>query len=256
MTSNGTAYDRAYDKTIPADAPEVARIMRERGVGRRRATHLATKAAAEAIDVSDVDTSQKESVLAAIIKHEARNSQALMEVMNHNGSSIDGHDVVKMLWACQKMGWVTFRERKGGYGKHGERPKIYAIKVTPSGYGHVQDRGMRPWTDEQPVNGGSIAPPMPEPEPPEEEPAVEVGIIQGGQFVAYDGPVLGDYPLIDELLTRAVKAGRLNAAARILEDVGEVDMALSIMEKTNISPLEEEVVRLSRAVFPGMKEVS
>ena len=250
MTSNGTAYDRAYDKTIPTDSPEVARIMRERGVGRRRATHLATKAAAESIDVSDVDMSQKESVLRTIIKYEARNSQTLLETMNHNGYTIDGHDVVKMLWACQKMGWVTFRERKGGYGKHGERPKIFAIKVTSAGYGHVQERAVEE-VSSPPVNGGSIAPPIPEPEPPKPQQPVEAGGNQAHTLSLRNEEKtsridLHDYPLVLELMKRGEKGIFLANAAQILESAGEEDLALAVMEKNQFTPLEDEVIRLVR----------
>ena len=257
MTSNGTAYDRAYDKTIPTDSPEVARIMRERGVGRRRATHLATKAAAESIDVSDVDMSQKESVLRAIIKHEARNSQTLLETMNRNGYTIDGHDVVKMLWACQKMGWVTFRERKGGYGKHSERPKIFAIKVTSAGYGHVQERAVEE-VFSPPVNGGSIAPPMPEPEPPEEEPKAEAvveGTVPSGEAVFFRPNItLEEYPHIVTLLGTANVADKLEQASELLEQAGEDEMALQVIAKVNFSPLEKEVIHLCRIIFEKEEE--
>lgn len=230
--TNATSYDKQWDKTIPTDAPEVARIMRARGVGRRRATHLLAKERAESIDVSDVTLSQKEMVLAAVIDG-AGNSNDLIKALPEVG----GHDVMKLLWACQKSGWITFRERKsGGYGKVGDRPKVYAIRVTDKGYeAHGRKRLEQAADDGHPV-AVEVQAAIKE---SEEEPARRLPILD-----------IRDYPLIEELGHRAALAEKLNLAARILEEAGEEDMALQVMGKTEFTPLEQDVIRLIKDALP------
>jgi len=243
MTSNGTAYDRQYDKTVPTDSPEVARIMRERGVGRRRATHLATRAAAENIDVSSVDMSQKELVLTTLVKHDdIKNSDDLGEYLRRTTevNHTDGHDVVKMLWACQKMGWVTFRERKSNTTN---RPPIYAIRVTDKGYSKGYSAAAN-------IKRDSVVPPAyrfalsaqsakrldGDPPPTYDEPPTDIPF--RSRLINLDG-----YPLIKGLMDRAEKGALLANAAQILERAGEEDLALAVMEKNQFTPLEGEVAR-------------
>jgi len=255
---NTAAYDRAYDKVVPTDSPEIARIMQERGVGRRRATHLLTKERAESIDVSGVALSAKEMVLTTLIKYHFRNSDELAEHLRHHTDvhTTDGHDVVKMLWACQKQGWVTFRERKA----NGTHPAIYAIKVTPKGYADAKTV-VRP---RQPVEmGGNQAHTLPE----AAQAAKSARRLDGDPPPTYDAPLkptdvafrsrlinLDGYPLIKGLMDRSEKGIFLTNAAQILERAGEEDLALAVMEKNQFTPLEEEVARFVKRFRPVMNK--
>jgi hypothetical protein len=233
--SSSTFDYKQYDQRIPDDSPEVARIMRERGVGRRRATHLARKQRAESIDVSDVSLSQKEQVLLAVVNHKPKNSIELQRVMRLNGSTIDGHDTAKMLWACQKMGWVTFKERKAG---GSQMAGIYGIKVTDKGYSAASGRDAA-------QAGPAVVDAIITDDVPEgfRKPKEQAVIEKAAEVVAEAVTIAKErYPLITDILLRAAKAERLNSAARILEQAGEEDLALQVMGKTEFTPLEKEVI--------------
>lgn len=205
------SYSVPDDKVPNNEA--VARLMEERGIGRRYAYALARKAAAEAIDVSDVTLSQKEAILLTLVEHpDITNAAELKEVMRHDGSTIDGHDTAKMLWACQKSGWVKFRESH----KRG----IYAIKVTEKGLDAL-DRKQR--ADD--IKEEDAAPAV-DGHPP---------------FVKPD-----EFKVIRSLMKQAKVADRLNEAAKILEEAGEEDIALTVYGKTEFNNLEMEVIRLIR----------
>lgn len=216
------------DTLVPKDNPTVARIMEERGIGRRRAYALAKKQAAEAVDVSNVTLSQKEAVLATLVNHpDIKNAGGLYKAMHAEGSTIDGHDVAKMLWACQKMGWVKFRESP----KRG----LYAIKVTDQGY----DYASKMAEEEEQV---AVEQPV----------AVKATLIEQARAV-FDGPLLADYPHIQRLLADYDRQQQLAEAARLLEEAGEDDISLMVMERTSLTELDKEVVRLARSIW---KEVS
>jgi hypothetical protein len=55
---------------------------------------------------------------------------------------------------------------------------------------------------------------------------------------------LDGWPAFRDVRDRAIKAKKLNVAAKILEEVGEDEMALRLMDKTMFSPLEKEVIDL------------
>ena len=124
-------------KTVPEGNLEVQRIMAERGVGMKHAYAIAKREAAAAVDTSDVTLSQKLEVLKVLITNGAtvNDSNDVARIMREQGSTIDGHDLTKMLWACQKSGWITLRERKAS----GNRAAIHGIRL--------RDRGLEAYHD-------------------------------------------------------------------------------------------------------------
>lgn len=235
---------RSWDDNIPPkDNPIVERIMRERGVGKRRAYRLWKERQAQAIDISDVGSSQRMAVMAALINVEGANGSvgALVDTLHHEGVRIDAHDATKTLWALQKQRWVTFRERANG--------DLYGIRVRPEGYegyrAQYQNGKAVVETVEAVIEPEVIEPVEPDPLIDKAR-AIFADIEEERRLLPID---FTRYPLIHRLRERAEKAEKLNTAARILEDAGETDIALAVLEKAGMSPLEGEVVALLKEVF-------
>ena len=246
-----TVYDPVRNKTAPANSPEVGRIMREKGVGRAQAYKLLREETAAAIDTSDVSHSQKELVLTTIIDQGIRNSIGL----DHALPAIPRHDVHKLLWACQKMGWVTFRERKASYGTNG-KPKLYAIKVLPEGYAAaktvVSPKPKEEVTIQEQLDSDIVGNDnaMASAEAMASAQLSEAEVVETRKPTEVQGlRDLSFYTLIEELLQRADKADQLEKAAEILEAAGEDDLATQVITKVSFTPLEKEVIHLARAVW-------
>jgi hypothetical protein len=58
--------------------------------------------------------------------------------------------------------------------------------------------------------------------------------------------VLSEWPEFSKIRARAVKATKINAAAKLLEEAGEDEIALTLMGKTDFTTLELEVIKLLR----------
>jgi hypothetical protein len=212
-------------------------IMRERKVGKRYAYEILKRLSEEQNLATAVPDNQRERVLAVLYKTGARDTNALKDALHRDGYEVDGHDTTKVMWSLQKTGHVKFRERQS--------PRmLYAIKLTDKGrqdgrkYLNGKKREDPPTEERSPVNidADRITPPeeyavsQPEPEPVVDRPA------------AYWVDHPEEWPAINDLRERAAKAQKLGAAAKILEEVGEDDMVLALMGKTEFTPLEREVI--------------
>ena len=70
---------------------------------------------------------------------------------------------------------------------------------------------------------------------PDNQPMVKLPWIKGS---------MGGWPAFRDIRERALKATKINAAAKLLEEAGEDEIALTLMDKTFFGTLEEEVVKL------------
>jgi hypothetical protein len=62
------------------------------------------------------------------------------------------------------------------------------------------------------------------------------------------------FPFIYKLVEKATRISKLTAAAKLLEEAEEVDLALSVMGKAEMSPLEREVVAFVELYGKDLKE--
>ncbi len=62
---------------------------------------------------------------------------------------------------------------------------------------------------------------------------------------------LSAYPAIKAVRDRAIRATKINAAVKLLEEAGEDEIALNLMTKTDFSPLESEII----AILRELKEI-
>jgi len=278
MASTLPTVDWQKDGSIPPRSNDnVAQIMQEEGISRRAAYRLLQKRHAEAVDVTGVTEGQRVAVMSALINiPEARqNVHSLLAELHEIGVKIDGHDVTKTLFALQKQGFVRFRERN--------HPRtLYAIVVTDAGFtawnhrdGHELIVPMVPMLEE--------AETVPFDELPTDM-AIKEASREVAQFVVPisrvfeeargraeraaahaeeaentirrpwpKGELGNQTPLWSQffdLRNRALRAKKLNAAAKLLEEVGghEVgghdDAVLTIMVETQFTDLENEVLNL------------
>lgn len=245
-------------------------IMSERGVSKAQAYKLLRLARGEHMTEDPVPTNQRERVLAVLYraKGSIRNTQELTEALQASGYEANGHDAVKVMWSLQKTGHVHFRERQS--------PRmLYAIELKPLGKAEGRrlttppEQPLTPTPEEveavldQGVAEGSIT--------PEARASITVGAVIDDaipEFVAervheslseaVTGATmaednirrpwikgnLGGWPSLRDIRDRALKSKKLVAAAKLLEEAGEDDMALTLMGKTEFSPLEEEIISL------------
>lgn len=263
-----TSALNTHEYTAPKNNPEIAAIMAEKGVGRKRAyTILRTRNAAQ-FNV-EVPQTQRAQVLTSLVEHagSSKNAMVLLETLHGDGVRIDMHDVVKTLWSLQKNRFVSFRERNNP-------PSLYAIKVTDQGLAAYEGMKERLATD-----AGSIAPDAPpfvqdripagllaeaqasvalDHDPRMETQSVEVTDILPGtpewdeseialeaqrRAEVYNVPIVdfNQFPLIRSIRDRARKESVLAQAAKLLEEAGEDDIALTVMGRTEYTDLELEV---------------
>lgn len=224
---------------VPNDDPSIEsltvdQIMRDRGVGKRYAYQILRQMTEDLHADVQVPQGQRDRVLSVLYRSDGKmkNLTLLVEALHQDGFKIDAHDTAKTLWSLQKTGHVKFRE-------HTKPRTLYAIRLTDEGWAAGRD-----------LNTIKLEVPA-EPTIFEEDEEVPVIItelpteitvdIRGRPWPKGD---LTDWPAFQAIRNRAIKAKKLNAAAKLLEDVGEDGLALTIMAKTEFTNLEEEVIRL------------
>jgi hypothetical protein len=253
-----TRTEWAKDGRIPPKSNEaVALIMAEKGINRRRAYAMIREQKSAEIDTSSIGQGQRVAVLTCLIAHPeaGRDATLLLDELHGAGIKIDMHDTVKTLWALQKTQYIIFRERGGR--------SLYAIKVTDAGLAWIAS--LKPKFNYEV---------LPEPvvetveEVPEEALRVfrnaqkfqkEIDELGAGKPLVLDKENdpdyikrpwfkgnLGGWPSFRDIRDRALKATKINAAAKLLEEAGEDEIALTLLGKTEFTPLEEEVVDLLR----------
>lgn len=265
MTMDRQGY-RHNDRIPPKTNDEVAAIMAETGLGRRAAYDVVRKRKADQIDINGIGQGQRTAVMAILIsKPDAgKNTDTLIAAMHDAGIKIDGHDVQKTLWALDKAGHVTFRARTLG----GRKTVVWAIKPTPAGLSAYDfERSLSLEGLEGPTIFESAPPALvtitevvdDTPEPEETE--VVVHVLENAKALQEELDKMGagrqplyrarpwagdmeDWPAFRSVRERARKADKINQAAKLLEEAGEEDIALTLMGRTDFNPLEEEVIRL------------
>ena len=258
-----TSILNSHEYTAPRSNPEVARIMQEKGVGRKRAYNILRQAKAAQFTV-EVPQTQRAQVLTSLVEHagQSKNAAQLLEQLHADGVNIDMHDVVKSLWSLQKTNFVQFRERNNP-------PSLYAIKVTDQGLAAYGDMKERLATDagtitvpETPLITEARASVALDHDPKMETQSVEVETILPGtpewdesevaleaqRRAEYTGIDLSDFPLMRSIRDRARKESVLAKAAALLEDAGEDDMALDVMNLTQFNALELEVKQMLQSI--------
>ncbi|MEY2668627.1 MAG: hypothetical protein RJA59_1265 [Pseudomonadota bacterium] len=244
-----TRTDWAKDNKIPPKSNEaVALIMAEKGVNRRRAYAMLREQKMAEIDTSGVGQGQRVAVLTCLITNPeaGRDAPVLLDALHRAGVKIDMHDTVKTLWALQKTRYVQFRERGGR--------SLYAIKITDEGLEAYERMSSTPPAIQEVAvlsNVLALANDVIVQEAEKLEPDV-VEDLQRWEEPAGDEYVkrpwikgnLGGWPCIRDILDRAEKATKINAAAKLLEEVGEDAVALELLDKTQFNPLEDEIIDL------------
>lgn len=220
----------------------VDQIAAERGITKRWAYEvLRQQHEAEALPVP---ANQREAILTLLFRDDTiKTSYDLTQALHHNGHSLSAHDTTKTLWSLQKTGHVKFRER--------QKPRfLYAIKLTDLGRNEARDLMLRDATEQQEAATEAVLDELVDEglveeviqvdaEIAEEE---EVPVLNTDDYVLMSQPITANHPAIADVRDRARKAKRLATAAQILEEVGEDEMALTLMGKTEFTPLELEVI--------------
>lgn len=253
MTTTRSDWER--DNRIPPKSNEaVAKLMAEKGVNRRRAYAMLRAQKSAEIDTSNVVQGQRIAVLTCLIAHPeaGRDAPILVEALHGAKVKIDMHDTVKTLWALQKTDYVSFRERGGR--------SLYAIKVTDAGLAWIVS--LKPKGDDNELLPDPVAATVEE--VPEEALRVfrnaqafqkEIDELGAGKPLVSPDPAkrwkpwpdgMGGWPSFRFLLDRAQRATKINAAAKLLEEAGEDEIALTLMGRTEFTALEEEVIHLLR----------
>jgi hypothetical protein len=272
MTTDNYTFRAA--NALPNDEPDITtltvdQLARERGVSKRYAYALMRRAQAAKMDVP-IPTNQREMILTILYRSDGyiRNTDDLSAAVHESGSTLPPHDVTKTLWSLQKSQYVRFRERANGM--------LYAIKLTPEGK-KAAKAVLRPVVDDNellPADAGTMST-VEEIEPPvvrdestatvEEDGSVTRHTRVVADFVVEGGPVItevltqpdepavpwfrgnmGGWPSMREVRDRHLKATKIKSALALLEEVGEDDAVLSLLDKITFTPLEEEVVQLLR----------
>lgn len=237
-----TRTDWAKNNTVPPKSNEaVAQIMAERGVNRRRAYELLRAEKAAKVDTSNIGQGQRIAVLACLIANpkSGRDAAVLLDALHDAGLRIDMHDTVKTLWALQKTRYVQFRER-------GSR-SLYAIKVTGEGVA-AYERMTTPPDHRDPAH--LIEAPVQEVAVLSNVLALAEDVIEQEEEIMEAPPPppininMYEWPALYALRERALRATKVNAAIRLLEEAGEDEVALTLMGKVEFNQLEQEVVNL------------
>ena len=134
-----------YEKLTPKKNPEVARIMLEQGVGRKRAYTIIREQKMASFKDEVVPQTQRVLVLGCLVNTGVKTAHGLLDQLHDDGVSIDMHDVVKTLWSLQKTRFVSFREKTNP-------PSLYAIQVTDQGLAAYADMSERAATFLQDAN--------------------------------------------------------------------------------------------------------
>jgi len=247
----------------------VDQIAKAKGISKRYAYAVLRRAQEAKMDVP-IPSNQRELILTLLHQSgdQVRNTDILCMVVHDAGSKLPPHDVTKTLWSLQKSQYVRFRERANGM--------LYGIKLTPEGRKAAEALLHRDDNELLPTDAGTMS--------TVEEVITNVGPDQ--QADAYDlveehvkrvaanaallqeeinamgaGPALpeqqdppvpwfrgnlGGWPSIRDVRDRHNKAVKIKAALALLEEVGEDDAVITLLDKITFTPLEEEVVQLLR----------
>ena len=277
MTTDQYTYRAA--NAIPNDEPDITiltvdQFAQERGIGKRHAYTLLHRMAAEQHAEATIPTGQRDRVLEILYRSNDSipESRMLMQALQDEGYAIDGHDAVKTLWSLQKTGHVKFRER--------QNPKyLYGIRLTDLG----KAEGRRLTTKPKAIKEVVIEEVSVVEEPPVPSWTVVTNVGPDQQDEAYDRvaehiakvaanaallqqeiddlgagkpepqPIvpwiasnMGGWPSMRDVRDRARKVTKIREAAALLEEVGEDDAVLALLDKITFTPLEEEVVALLR----------
>jgi hypothetical protein len=237
----------------------VEQIMSARNIGKKAA--YAMKRRQRLGEVGHVPNNQRERVLSILFRNaDIKNSNELTEALHADGSEIDGHDTTKVLWSLQKSGHVKFRERQGGH------KQLYAIDLTKTGLNDARFieeklaslQAEREFQNSAGGDGGyvDLVPPLADQAIADAELDETEGAHTVKPSVLAPEPPAGvepfqpfdnRFPAIHEVRDRAIRAKRYAEAAKILEEVGEDEIALTLMTKSEFSPLELEVIELIKA---------
>jgi hypothetical protein len=247
-----TRSEWAKDSRIPPKSNEaVAQLMAEKGVNRRRAYAMLRAQKSAEIDTSNVGQGQRIAVLTCLIMspESGRDAPVLLDALHRAGVKIDMHDTVKTLWALQKTQFVQFRERGGR--------SLYAIKITDEGLAAYGEMTTPPAIQEVAVLSNVLA--LANDVIVQEAENLEPDVVKDLQRWVVGPPAddeyikrpwvkgnLGGWPCFRDIRDRALKAAKVNAAAKLLEEAGEDEIALTLLAKTEFTPLEGEVVDLLR----------
>jgi len=194
---------------------------------------------------------QKPALMALIVEH--ADPRGWVDVDTPDLARLTGipqHDVVHALWDLQKQGWLRFREKHIPGGS-----ELTRIRLTSVGRKAMEDLAAH-----RPLDAAMEVVEARESNPFLMEPrdyatitaaahladgAVGSGARPKPEQAVLDAGMLLDagFPLIHALVQRR---GKVEQAARLLEEAGEVDLALQAIEKahTAYTPFEEEVIRL------------
>jgi hypothetical protein len=144
--------------------------------------------------------------------------------------------VVAGMWSLQKMGVVTFQERKGAGANGGlvririaaDLPRVEDVVKLAADHFEAEDVAAE-------ILGERPAPYTLEVEPAE-EPAPVIRHADPSRF-----------PAVYELLTRELKRAKAEAAAQMLESIGLDEQAYNVLTVfPSITPLEGEVLDIVR----------
>lgn len=205
----------------PTLNPDVVKIAQEENVTLKRAYALLKER--RMADAPPVARTHRDEILTALANGAGhiRTSNELQNAVRRRGSTLDGHDLVKALWAMQKGRLVKFRERGDG---------LYAIQLLTDGweaYHNIQRAKYAEASTTQPEPE-----PAPEPEPEEVNPVA--GMVN----------LSASFPCINDLVNRHSKNRVLLEAAKLLEEAGEDELAVNLYDKTKATELEMEIVEL------------
>lgn len=261
----------------------IEEIMHNEGVGKKRAYAIRRRLQNEA-HTEPVPTNQRNRVLEILYRRgeEIHNSHELTAVLQSESYAIDDHDATKVLWSLQKTNHVKFREGHSRYGNQlfavrltllgieaarqvglaPEAPPFVTERIPdvdisggassynrsdadkwraperlieeeagPEDLSDVKEVAQRAAAMQEAVNDLGAG--------PEDQSGVEMA---GEPSIFHLDMAI--FPAIREVRDRARKAKKIEAALRILEEVGEDEAALALMSKIEFTPLELEVIDL------------
>ena len=201
-------------------------------------------------------------ILRAVAEHGPVDANELIDL----NPDLDGHTTVHLLYSLSRGGLVSFRESKSKTGGNGIEPE--RITATARGFAHLGmpakpvnaalgDRhapSIHPGDGSDYRNQPSVAPGGPvthtwtTPEPKQSRPetiAVTPPPAPPAAVKRFDA--MAKYPVVVDLSQRK---GKLEAAAKLLEQAGQDELALAALAKVDdFTPLEREAIALLRAVI-------
>lgn len=231
--------------------PEVAAIAKEQGVNLNRAYTLLRERKMAEVDPSTVPQAIRDrilTVIATLQDTESITADMVAKAIQQMGGDENTHGVTHVLWSLQKTEHIRFRvsDRKG----------LHAIKLRPKGEERVayirvgtsaiatpkERASTNPWETDADVRREERAQ-YEAAHPRAQYPNGGAVVDQPDLGAARPGP-LDEYPLVRDLLARTKAAEGYVAAAKAVEALGEDDMALTLLGKSTVTPLEDEVARL------------